>query len=48
MDVDAPHVIELLVQPFAQLSCNKVKFLTIVYCLQFNVHLGPESPLDER
>jgi hypothetical protein len=22
--------------------------LFIVYCLQFNVRLGPESPLDER
>ncbi len=23
-------------------------FHQFVYCLQFNVHLGPESPLDER
>jgi hypothetical protein len=22
--------------------------LFIIYCLQFYVHLGPESPLDER
>jgi hypothetical protein len=25
-----------------------VAFLTIVYCLQFYVRLGRESPLDER
>jgi hypothetical protein len=23
-------------------------FYYIVYCLQFNIRLGPESPLDER
>jgi hypothetical protein len=25
MDVDAPHVIKLIIEPFAQLNCNIVK-----------------------
>jgi hypothetical protein len=26
----------------------QINVLIIVYCLQFNVRLGPKSPLDER
>jgi len=33
---------------FSKFSFLKKKKNSIVYCLQFYIHLGPESPLDER